>query len=90
MDEKELHEAVAALGNLSNVQRVYHFNATRKLKDGGGELVSIEIHDSGQDCEGGRYTVVARNEQGRGASGNSFNAIGPALACVHWHKLDAE
>ena len=90
MGDKDIHEAVSALANLSNVQRVLHFNATRKTQDGRDESVMIEIHDTGQDCEWGRYTVVARNEQGRGTSGNSFNTIGPALACVHWHKLDGK
>ena len=90
MNEKELHKAVAAMGILSNVQRVHHFNATRKLKDGGDELITIEIHDVGQDCEWGRYSVVARNEDGREASGNSFNEIDTALGCVHWYQLDAE
>ena len=88
LDPTEIHQAVAKIDGLSNVQRVYHFSATRACKDGSDEMVSIEIHDAGNDCDWGRYTVVARNEKGRGTSGNPFNTIEPALACVHWCKLD--
>ncbi len=65
------------------------FKAYRREKKGGAtQEVMIEILDAGP-TKSNRYQVVATDQFGRVASGNSLDSLIDTLRITHWYDLDA-
>ena len=80
--------AVNKFGGLFEAYHVTSFIGYRNRKDGTPQKVTVEIHDIGdQDGNIGRYSCVAKSEDGTATLGNASGSIEAALAQVHWHKL---
>lgn len=83
MDAREIQAEIQSYDELSEVQRVYNFEAVRK-----NEILKIKVYDNGDDPNLHRYSVAVTSESGKGASGNSGNCLKTVLATVHWYELD--
>lgn len=86
-------DLIPEIKKFSDIFEAYHvttFQCYRNRKDGTPQKITVEIHDSGNNESPGpgRYSCVAKSEDGTAASGNSSDTIQAALAQVHWYKLD--
>lgn len=46
-----------------------------------------EVLDHGQESSGGKFTIIARDADGRFATGNPSNDLDDAISTVHWRQL---
>ena len=83
MDAREIQAEIQSHNELSEVRRVYSFEAVRK-----NEIVKIKVYDNGDNPSQLRYSVEVISESGKRASGNSGNCLKTVLATVHWYELD--
>jgi hypothetical protein len=92
----DVAETIRLLKSLHGVDlfEVYHkttFDCYRERKDGGTEMVTVEILDAGPDVDHGlRYHCKATSERGKLATSNPAGTIQQVLATLHWFELDRE
>jgi hypothetical protein len=86
MNTPEIIEQLKKAGSFVEVHRLYHFRCHRE--SAGTHTVDVEITDMGESNPNARYSVIATQDDGKTASGNSGRTIQEALAMVHWFNLD--
>ena len=70
--------------------QVTTYRAYRKNKKGVDKEVTIEVLDRGPGKPDLRYLVIATDQDGKQASGNSGPNLEVVLATVHWYDLDRD
>ncbi|HWE63365.1 MAG TPA: hypothetical protein VHB98_16740 [Chloroflexota bacterium] len=91
MDDMQLSEVLKRLmqaGGFSAMSRVTMFKGYRTNTHGQMKAVMVELYDAGPEKPGLRYQVIARDEDGRVATGNPADGLEAVLANVHWWELD--
>jgi hypothetical protein len=83
---EELLAAVGGPAKLFESSKITTVQGYRNTEAGPIE-VTVELHDRGESADP-RWSVVARTDNGRSASGNPDNNLDVALATVHWWDLD--
>jgi hypothetical protein len=86
-DTDELLELAGRIPGHVEASVVTHLRLHRQRPDGEIVAVDVEVHDRGH-ASGGRWSVVARDEHGREASGNPDASLEVTFATVHWQELD--
>lgn len=79
-----LKEATGA----SEAYQVTEYVVCRETRGGGMEEVRIEVRDGGPAMGNLRFSVIAKSEDGRTATGNPAGSLETVLATVHWYDLD--
>lgn len=88
MNPMDIHESLKKLGQgFFEVHHLMTFRCHRRMKEGSAQEVMVEVSDGGPDMEQGRYSCVARSNDGKTALGNPAESIEDALSLVHWHNL---
>ena len=88
IDDKRVTDILLKIPGFFETYRKKTFTAARHRKDGGEEMVTIEVTDGGPSAEDTRFSCVATSAGGKVCSGNSASTIEQALATVHWWELD--
>jgi len=65
---------------------VQQFMMYRETKSGSTQRVDVDVLDAGE-AEANRYSIHARSDDGKTASGNPDKDLGVAIAMVHWGNL---
>src|SRR3712207_9118855 len=82
LQHMEINAVIAHLNKLPRLSEAAHvttFKCYRETADGGPKEVIVEIHDSGPEVEGARYSCEARSDDGKEASGNRADRVEVAL-----------
>ena len=90
VDTSDLADRLGGIKTASNafeLAQVTTYKGFRYDKDGRICEITIEVLDSGAG-DPQRWAVVATDEHGRQASGNSGPDLETVLATVHWWDLD--
>lgn len=84
-------EGAGLSGTISEAYRIETVIVLRTDSDGATRYVTVQIWDRGPAAPTNlRYTVVARDEEGREATGNPADELRTALTTVHWNDLDKD
>jgi hypothetical protein len=86
MNTPEIIEQLKKSSQLCRGPSLFHFRCHRE--SAGTHTVDVDITDMGQSNPNARYSVIATQDDGKTASGNSGRTIQQALAMVHWFNLD--
>ncbi|HZS05308.1 MAG TPA: hypothetical protein VFD58_10780 [Blastocatellia bacterium] len=90
MSDLELVAVIKKFGKFFEAYERKTFTCYRNAKDGGIQKVLVEVLDAGPENSSIRYSVIARSEDGKAASGNPGSSPDMALAMVHWGDLDSD
>lgn len=89
MEIRDRNEVVDILKRYGNgdawVTQTFGFVRTSEKRS--EHIVTVEVHER-VSGPGPRFSVVATDEDGRQASGNSGDKLNVVLATVHWEDLD--
>jgi hypothetical protein len=89
MENSERNQVVDILKRYGNGDAwvTHTFGFVRTSDKRSEHIVNVEVYEriSGP---GNRFSVVATDENGRQASGNSADKLDVVLATVHWEDLD--
>jgi hypothetical protein len=88
--DAEIIATLKDVGKLFEVNQLTKvFKCYRNDKQGGVQMVTVELYDAGPDSDPQlRYHCVAKTDTGKSASGNPGPSIAVVLATVHWWDLD--
>ena len=89
VEQWDVIEHLKRVGGIFAAYQVTTFKAYRRDKAGVEREVTVEVWDAGPDSPR-RYSVVATDEKGRQAGGNSHISLQAAIAMVHWWDLDKD
>ena len=87
----EINAVIAYLNKLPRLFGAAHVTTVkcyRETADGRTQEVTVEILDVGPEVEDGRYSCVARSDDGKAASGNPADRVEVVLSSVHWSDLN--
>ncbi len=90
MDPSEMLAQVKEAAGLDDAYHVTTFKGYRPIEGTGAALTTVEVWDRGPGAGASRFTVLARDELGRSATGAPQATLDQAMAAVPWSDLDQE
>ena len=85
MNRDEIIENLERFGKLFEIRELIGvFKGYRE--DDPGQEVTVEIWDRGEPHKQ-RFTILARDQDGKEATGNDENTIVNAISTTHWQDL---
>jgi hypothetical protein len=88
VDPIEILDLVTRGAGLDAAYHVTTFKGYRPTDTSGGALTTVEVWDRGVGAS--RFTVLARDELGRSATGDPQPTLDQAMTAVPWSDLDQE
>jgi hypothetical protein len=86
MEENEVLRLLMDASRSFEGYSVQQFIMYRETKSGSTQRVDVDVLDAGEG-EANRFSIHARAEDGKTASGNPDKTLAVAITLVHWGNL---